>query len=48
MIMISSEIEEVLGMSDQIIVMHEGEIVARFPRDQATAEKVMYYATGGE
>lgn len=47
-IMISSEIEEVLGMCDQIIVMHEGEIVARFPRDQATAEKVMYYATGGE
>jgi ribose transport system ATP-binding protein len=47
-IMISSEIEEILGMCDQIMVMHEGEIVAKFPRGQVTAEKVMHYATGGE
>jgi len=47
-IFISSEIEEILGMSDRILVMYEGEVVAEIPRQEATQEKVMYYATGGE
>uniref|UniRef100_A0A7V4TYI7 Sugar ABC transporter ATP-binding protein n=1 Tax=Candidatus Caldatribacterium saccharofermentans TaxID=1454753 RepID=A0A7V4TYI7_9BACT len=47
-IFISSEIEEILGMSDRILVMYEGEVTAEIPREEATQEKVMYYATGGE
>ncbi|ENH96879.1 ABC transporter-like protein [Gracilibacillus halophilus YIM-C55.5] len=47
-IMISSELPEVLGMSDRIMVMHNGEIKSQIEGDQATSEKVMYFATGGE
>ncbi len=46
-IMISSELPEVLGMSDRILVMREGEMVKELERKEATQEKVMYYATGG-
>lgn len=46
-IMISSELPEVLGMSDRILVMHEGEINGELSWDEATQEKVMSYATGG-
>jgi D-xylose transport system ATP-binding protein len=46
-IMISSELPEVLGMSDRILVMHEGRIAADIPREEATQEKVMHAATGG-
>ncbi len=45
-IIISSELPEVLGMSDRILVMAEGEIVSDFTRDKATKEKVIEYATG--
>jgi ABC-type sugar transport system ATPase subunit len=45
--MISSELPEVLGMSDRILVIHEGQITGGFKRDDATEEKVIYYATGG-
>ena len=45
-IIISSELPEVLGMSDRILVMAEGEIVSDFTRDKATKEKVIAYATG--
>jgi ABC-type sugar transport system ATPase subunit len=45
--MISSELPEVLGMSDRILVIHEGQLSGSFQREQATEEKVMYYATGG-
>jgi rhamnose transport system ATP-binding protein len=44
-IMISSELPEVLGMADRILVMHEGRISAEFSRDEATAELVMHAAT---
>lgn len=47
-IMISSELPEVLGMSDRILVMHEGEFTAELDWKEADQEKVMYYATGGE
>ena len=46
-IMISSELPEVLGMSDRIIVMHEGEIAGELGREDATQEKIMQLATGG-
>ena len=40
-IMVSSEMPEILGMSDRIAVMHEGELVAVFDRDEATQEKLL-------
>jgi D-xylose transport system ATP-binding protein len=45
-IMISSELPEVLGMCDRILVMCEGEIVSNFARDDAKKEAIMAYATG--
>lgn len=45
-IMISSELPEVLGMCDRILVMHNGKIRAELNREEATQEKIMYYATG--
>ncbi|MCD8352379.1 MAG: sugar ABC transporter ATP-binding protein [Planctomycetaceae bacterium] len=45
-IMISSELPEILGMSDRIIVMHEGVMRGELPRDQATQESIMELATG--
>ncbi len=47
-IMISSELPEVLGMSDRILVMHEGEIAGELTREQATQEQIMQLATGGQ
>ena len=40
-IMISSELPEVLGMSDRIYVLNEGRIVGEFAREQASQEKIM-------
>lgn len=45
-IMISSELPEVLGMSDRVVVMHEGKVTGEFPREEVTQEKIMQYATG--
>ena len=47
-IMISSELPEVLGMSDRILVMHEGRITGELQRADATQEKIMHLATGGQ
>lgn len=47
-IMISSELPEVMGMSDRILVMHEGEIAGELSREEATQEQIMHLATGGE
>lgn len=47
-IMISSEMEEVLSISDRIIVMREGRIVARLDSKQADQETVVSYAIGVE
>jgi ribose transport system ATP-binding protein len=44
---VSSEMEEVLGMSDRALVMHEGRITGELRRDQLTEEAVMHLATGG-
>ncbi|MBI2300655.1 MAG: sugar ABC transporter ATP-binding protein, partial [Armatimonadetes bacterium] len=48
LLMISSELEEVLGMSDRVLVMHEGRLAGELSREQATAEAVMRLATGHE
>lgn len=45
-IMISSELPEVIGMSDRIIVMHEGEITGMLDRSEFDQEKIMLCATG--
>ncbi len=47
-IMISSEMPEILGMSDRIIVMHEGVIKGELTREEATSEKIMNYIIKGE
>lgn len=46
-IMVSSELPEVLGMSDRIVVVHEGEISGELSQQEATQEKIMTLATGG-
>ncbi len=47
-ILISSELPEILGMSDRIFVMHEGHIAGELLRADATQEKIMEIATGIE
>ncbi|QDT09362.1 sugar ABC transporter ATP-binding protein [Planctomycetes bacterium K23_9] len=43
---VSSEMEEILGMSDRVLVMHEGQISGELLRDQLSEESVMQLATG--
>ena len=43
--MISSELPEILGMSDRILVMREGRMTGQFSRADATQEKLMAAAT---
>jgi ribose transport system ATP-binding protein len=45
-IMISSELPEILGMSDRILVMHEGSVAAILDRAEATQELIIAYASG--
>ena len=40
-VLISSDLPEVMGMSDRLIVMREGSIIARHERGEATAEQIM-------
>jgi ribose transport system ATP-binding protein len=45
-IMISSELPEILGMSDRILVMHQNEIAGELPAEKTTQEQIMRYALG--
>jgi rhamnose transport system ATP-binding protein len=47
-LLISSELPEVLGMADRVLVMHEGRLTGEFARDEADQERVMRAATGQE
>jgi rhamnose transport system ATP-binding protein len=47
-LMISSELPEILGMSDRVVVMREGRRMAIIDRAQATQESIMRAATGQE
>ncbi len=45
-LMISSELPEVLGMCDRVLVMHEGRLAGELDRGEATQERIMQLATG--
>jgi ribose transport system ATP-binding protein len=47
LLMISSDLEEVLGMSDRVLVMHEGCLAGELPQSALTEEAIMHLATGG-
>jgi len=47
-LMISSELPEILGVSDRILVMHEGRVTGEFSREQANQDDIMRAATGGK
>ena len=46
-ILVSSEIPEVLGMSDRVAVLYKGRIVQEMENTNVTQEEIMFYATGG-
>ena len=46
--MISSEMEEILGMSDRILVLHEGMIAGELTKEQFSQENVLTLASGME
>ena len=46
-VMISSDLEEVIGMSDRVLVLHEGRVAGDLPRAALSQEAVMNLATGG-
>ena len=45
-VLITSEMPELLAMSDRIVVMHRGQITAAFTREQASAEAILEAAMG--
>jgi rhamnose transport system ATP-binding protein len=45
-LMISSDLPEVLGMGDRVLVMHAGRVAGLFDRGEATAERVLHAALG--
>ena len=47
-VMISSDLEEVLGMSDRVLVLHEGRLAGELPRTALVEQAIMHLATGGE
>ncbi|WP_158814410.1 sugar ABC transporter ATP-binding protein [Methylocapsa sp. S129] len=47
-ILVSSELPEIMGLADEIMVMHEGRVVQRFARGQASAEMIVSAAIANE
>lgn len=47
-IMVSSDLPEVIGISDRVIVIHEGRINGQLLKNELTEERIMTYATGGQ
>lgn len=47
-LMISSELPEIIGMADRVLVMHEGTLTAELQKAEMTQERIMHYATGGD
>lgn len=46
-IMVSSDLPEVIGVSDRVIVVHEGKIAGELSKESLSEEKIMTLATGG-
>ena len=46
LIMVSSDMEELLGMSDRIVVLHEGDFAGELQKDEFSQEKVLQLASG--
>mgnify|MGYP000802001302 FL=1 len=46
--MISSEMPEIMGLSDRIIVIHNGKITGEFTAEEVTQENIMRCAVGGK
>ena len=46
-LLVSSELPELMGLADRIYVMHQGKIVHEFARAEATEENITLYASGG-
>jgi D-xylose transport system ATP-binding protein len=45
-VMVSSELPEIIGLSDRVLVLHEGKLTGEFSKQEVTPEKVMAAATG--
>jgi ribose transport system ATP-binding protein len=45
-VLISSELEEIIGMCDRVMVMKDGRIVGEVEGERINEEEIMYYATG--
>ena len=45
-IMISSELPEIIGLSDRVVVMHEGKVTGILDAAEATQERLLSYAAG--
>ena len=46
-LMISSDLEEIMGVSDRVLVMHEQHLAGELPREQLSEQAIMHMATGG-
>jgi ribose transport system ATP-binding protein len=47
-LMISSDLEEILGMSDRVLVLHEGRLAGELRREELSEQAIMHLATGGQ
>jgi ABC-type sugar transport system ATPase subunit len=46
-LMASSELLEIIGLADRVLVLHERNVVAELPRSQATEDRIAFFAGGG-